>query len=220
MRVAITIGWAVSIAALAAMVIGHFGDHDLNWRSNQISTYAALAPLDSLVTSSMMLSAAALAVLGVLSSRHGLFGTGIAVHVVPLLAGAAAAGLVMLALYEESATTLTVLREAGFQAIRQQSFHDAGLQIFFYGALLLVMVMGGLIAMSGATWMEKLSGLLILCLAPGSFLLMSAAWPSAFGIEGPARGLQQRASLLCLWLAMAAVLAVASKRSFREARRI
>ena len=216
MRTAVWIGWATTIAALAAMVIGHFGSHDLNWRSDQISTYAALGPLDALVSASMLLSATALAILGILSSRYGLFGTGLGGHVIPLLAGAAACGLLVLAAYEEAARTLTILRQSEFQAIRQQSFHDAGLLIFFYGSLLLVMMLGAMIAVSGATWMEKLVGLLILGLGPGSFLLMTTGWTAALGIDGPARGIQQRASLFCLWLAMAAMLAIASKRSRRQ----
>ena len=220
MRTAVMIGWAVTIAALAAMVIGHFGSHDLNWRSDQISTYAALGPFDALVTASMLLSAAALAILGLLVSRYGVFGDRLWSHAVPLLAGAAASGLIMLAHYEEAARTLTLLRQSGFWAIRQQTFHDAGLQIFFYCGILLVTVMGLLATAHGADMVERLAGTAMLAIGPGSFVLMSTGWPAVVGIEGPAIGLQQRASLLALWLALVCAFAIATRRTLRRSGRL
>ena len=216
MRIAVLTGWAITSAAMAAMVIGHLGSHDLNWRTDQISTYAATAPFDGLVTLSMLLSAGALVVAGLLASRYGLFGNGIWNHAIPLLAGAAAVGLIMLAHYEETARTLAALRQSGFGAIRQQSFHDAGLQIFFYSGVLLVTVMGVLTMALGVSLAERLVGILMFGLGPGSFLLMTTAWTRAIGIEAPATGLQQRASLLCLWLAMVCVLVIATGRSFQR----
>ncbi len=213
MRIALLAGWATLIAAMAAMIAGHLGSHDLDWRAHQISTYAAIAPLDDLVTASMLLSAATLLLAGILASRYAILGGGVGGHLVPLLAGAAAAGLIMLAQYEETARTLTALQQSGFGSIRQQSFHDAGLQIFFYSSVLLVMVMGTLAMVFGTGAADRLMGLLLLCLGPASFLLMTTGWTRAIGLSGTTVGLQQRASLSCLWLAMLCVLVIATRRS-------
>ena len=215
MRGATILGLAVSLAALLAMTIGHLGDHQLDWRLNQISTYAARAPYDHFVTAAMLLSAAAATIVGFLASRHGVAGAGPWSHLIPILAGAVAAGLIMLALYEESAATLAALRRSEFWAVRQQSFHDAGLQVFFYGALLLVAVAGLLVLASAQAFGERVLGALIAASGPGAFLLMTTPWTEAVGMAGAYLGLQQRASLLCLWVAMVLFLAVAARRSSR-----
>ena len=218
MRGTVILGWVFTVAALIAMVIGHFGDHGLSWQAQQISTYAATAPHDSFVTVSMLLSAAAIVVVGVLVSKHGLFGHTVWVHLVPPLAGAAAAGLVMVASYEETAASLTLLKQASFLAIRLQSFHDAGLQVFFYSSVMLVTALGALAILSGATLVERLIAVLILSLGPGSYLLMRTSWAQAIGLAGPTVGLQQRAALLCLWEAMVCVLVIATDRLLRRTK--
>jgi len=210
------LGWVLAVAALMAMVIGHFGDHDLSWQAQQISTYAATAPYDSFVTASMLLSAAAIVVVTVLVSKHGLIGSGYGVHMVPPLAGAAAAGLVMVASYEETAASLTMLKHAGFWSIRQQSFHDAGLQVFFYSGVVLVTALGAISILRGSVLVERLLGGLILSFGPGSFLLMRTSWAEAIGLAGPTIGLQQRAALICLWLAMVCVLVIATGRLLKR----
>ncbi len=210
MRGTAILGWIFTVGALFAMVTGHFGAHGLSWQAQQISTYAATAPFDAFVTASMLLSAAAILVVGVLITKYGLFGHAIWVHLVPPMAGAAAAGLVMVASYEETAPSLTLLKQASFLAIRLQSFHDAGLQVFFYSSVLLITTLGALAILSGATLVERLIGVLILSLGPGSFLLMRASWTQAIGMAGASIGLQQRAALLCLWLAVVCVLVIAS----------
>ena len=217
----VILGWAASLAALAAMVLGHLGSHGLSWQANQISTYAARAPNDIFVTAAMWLAALGLLTIGVLVPRYRLFGPAYWVHLGPLLAGAAAAGLVMLACYEETAASLALLEQSGFQAIRQQSFHDAGLQVFFYSGLLLVAALGLFSLLDAKALAERLLGIVILGLAPASFLLMTTPWAQVIGLAGTTTGLQQRAALLCLWLAMVCVLALASDRRRRlRARRI
>ena len=213
MRHLIVLGWLVAIAAMLAMVVGHLGSHDLDWRHNQISTYAAVAPYDALVTAAMVLSAAGLSILAILATMHQAFGRTAWAHVVPLIAGAAAAGLLMLAAYEETAPTLTILQQSDFWSIRRQSFHDAGLLIFFYGSVLLVMLLGSLAAVSGASVPERIAGALVAGSGPAAFLLMTTGWATVIGLDGPMVGLQQRASLFCLWLAMICLLAMASRQA-------
>lgn len=216
MRSTVILGWVVSLSALIAMVLGHLGAHGLDWKANQISTYAARAPYDDLITASISLSAGALLVIGILVSKHKILGSSDWVHLVPVLAGAAASGLVMLAYYEETAATLAILKQSDFWAVRVQSFHDAGLQIFFYSAVALVGALGLCAVVFASTAIEKLVGCLILGLGPGSYVLMTTSWPKALGIVGVTVGLQQRGALSCLWLALACTLVIASKRS-REA---
>ena len=216
MRIVTALGWALSIVALAAMVTGHLGDHGLDWRLNQISTYAARAPLDELVTAAMLASAAAVASVGCLATRQEIIDAKPWNHLAPLLAGAAAAGLVMLAFYEEAAANLAVLEQAGFRAVRQQSFHDAGLQIFFFGSLLLVALLGMMIVLCDRTPGGKILGALILITAPGALFLMTTPWTQTLGLAGAQAGLQQRAALFCLWLALVLFLSLATWRAARQ----
>jgi hypothetical protein len=212
MRNTVIVGWVAAITAMVTMVIGHLGGHELNWKANQISTYAAAAPFDYLITTSMVLSATALLTIGILVSKYQILGSGFWPHFIPPLVGAAASGLAMLAYYEETARTLTILSRSDFWAIREQSFHDAALQIFFFSSVILVVISGVLLVLSKSAMPEKLLGLCILALGSGSFLLMRTSWPEAIGMAGATVGFQQKTSLLCLWLASICVLTIASRR--------
>lgn len=208
MKILVIAGWTAAILALAAMFIGHLGAPGLSWVSNHISTYAARAPNDAWITAGMLLSAGALVVISVLISRFQLLGSGGAVHVLPVIIGAVVAGLVLLAMFEETAVNLKVLKRSSFWAVRRQSFHDAGLMVFFYGAIVLAVLAG----ISCAVWRharaDKVMGVLIAGLGPAAYLLMTSPWPAYIGVGGPSAGLRQRASLLCIWIAMALLLSL------------
>lgn len=219
MRQTLTFGWLAALVAIVAMVVGHFGDHGLSWKAKQISSYAAIAPYDDLITLSMVSSAGALSAIGILASRYRALGSSYWLHLVPLLAGAAASGLLMLACYEETARTLANLKESGFWAIRQQSFHDAGLLVFYFAAVTLVLMLGVFLVIFRSALPEKMTGLCLFLLAVGSGLLMRTSWPAAIGIGGATVGLKQRASLLFLWMAMLCILAIASRRLQLQAAR-
>lgn len=209
-------GLVLSVLAIVLMVAGHFGNHHLNWMANQISTYAATAPYDFLISASMLLAASTLLVIGFISSRFQLFERSNLAHFIPMLAGAAAVGLVVLACFEETAMNLSLLRKSGFMAIRIQSFHDAGLLIFYYGSIMLVALLGVLIVKHGVRKVHRLLGVLILSLAPVSYSLMTTRWPKAIGLDGAIVGLNQRAALFCLWLALTLTLAMAVRNSFHS----
>ena len=197
------------------MVLGHFGTHELNLMSSQISTYAAKAPYDYLITTSMLLSSLTLLIISFLNSKFQMFGSSYLAHFIPALAGAASFGLVMLAYYEETARNLSVLKQSGFMAIRIQSFHDAGLLMFFYSSLSLAVLLGTLTIIYNHNKIHKILGGIIFFMAPISFMLMTTKWPKAIGFEGVTIGLNQRAALLCLWLAFTLILIMASNKSFK-----
>ena len=208
------IGFIIAVLSLLSMLLGHIGEHNLSLISSQISTYAAKAPYDFFITTSILLSSVTLIIISLLTSRFHIFGTGYLSHLIPVLSGAAAAGLILLAYFEETATNLSSLRQAGFMAIRIQSFHDAGLLIFFYSSLALVLLLGTLTITNNIGKFNKLTGGFILSLAPISFFLMTTRWPKFVGFEGVAVGINQRAALLCLWLAFTIMLVRSSKFNF------
>ncbi len=206
-RTLLITSWAAIVAAMAAMVIGHSGTTNLNWMANEISTYAAQAPHQDWITAGMLLPCVALAAIGVLVSRHRMLGDTALADTAPLLAGAAIGGLMTLATFKEAAPTMAMLRTAGMDAVIQQSFHNAGLMGFFYSTVLLVLLCGGLAALqSGRPARRRLLGAGAMLLGLAALPLMTEPWPHLLGLDGPARGLMQRASLFSLWLAAALVL--------------
>lgn len=209
-------GWLSITASLLSMVIGHSGVHNLHCVSSQISTYAATAPHDNFITTAILLSSLSLLIIGVLVSRHRIFGDTYFAHLVPALSGAAAAGLITLAYYEETANTLSLLKQSGFWAIRAQSFHDAGLTVFFYSSILLVMIIGVLAIVDQESIINKILGGVILIMGPGSYFLMTTHWPKYIGFEGVVIGVNQRAALFCLWLTAALTLVITSKKAFQK----
>lgn len=218
-RFLVASSWVTVFLALVSMIIGHSGNHELSWKINQISTYAAIAPHDRWVSASMLLSCLTLAILSILIARIKILGEGYLTHTVPLFAGATISGLLMLAYFKETAMNLSILKNSGFAAIRQQSFHDAGLLIFFYSAILLVVGLGFLLIAQANNWKDKIVGSTVALLGAAAFPLMTTAWPGLIGVLGAGPGLKQRASLLSLWLAIVLVLAVVSiKVRNRDAR--
>jgi len=216
MKSIVIAGWAAAISALAAMFIGHLGAADLSWVANHISTYAARAPGDAWITAAMLLSACALMMISILISRYRILGNAFSVHLLPVLIGAVIAGLVLLAFFEETAVSVKILKRSTFWAIRRQSFHDAGLMVFFYGAVLLAILAGLHCILCRHARGDKVLGILIAGLGPAAYFLMSAPWPAWIGVNGPSTGLRQRASLLCIWIAMALLLSLARPRKGGE----
>lgn len=218
-RVLVASSWATVFLALVSMIIGHSGNHELSWKINQISTYAATAPHDRWVTASMLLTCLTLAILSILIARNKVLGEGYLAYTAPLFMGATISGLLVLAHFEETAMNMSILKNASFAAIRQQSFHDAGLLIFFYSAIALVVVLGLLLIAQARNWKEKIIGSTVALLGAASFPLMTTAWPGLIGVLGAGPGLNQKASLLSLWLGIVLVLAVVSiKIRNRDAR--
>jgi hypothetical protein len=218
MRNTVIAGWFFTILTLITMLIGHMGKHDLSWISNHISTFAANSPNDAWITASMIMSVAALLCISLLISRYQILGTNYLVHLIPILVGAVVSGLIVLATFEETAATIKELKSSNFNAIRQQSFHDAGLMIFFYCSICLTILAGFFCVIFRRRKSEKILGVIITCLGPISFLLMTSPWPKLLSMNGPSAGLKQRASLLCIWISMALLQSLAFNISLKRGR--
>ncbi len=210
-RILLATGWITLVSALIAMIIGHTGSHALSWETNQISTYAATAPHHSWITAGMILPCVTLICISILVSRYKVLGDTDLAYIMPVVAGAVISGLLTLAFFKETARTISVLKNSGFDAIRQQSFHDAGLMIFFYSAMLLAVLSGVLIIAQTAAWKRKILGGFVALLGLAAFPLMTMPWPRMIGILNAVPGLKQRASLLSLGLAIALLLVAASR---------
>ncbi len=200
------LGLVIALISLIMMMLGHSGTHELSWKTTQISTYAARAPYDYFITTAMYLASVPLVIVSILVSRYHIIGNTIISHTVPVLLGGAVLGLIMLASYEETARTISSLKQSGYWAIRIQSFHDAGLEIFFYSLAVAVTMIGLINTCLCSRFSLRLIGVIILCSGPLSFLLMTTAWPKLIGIEGISLGVNQRGSLFVLWLAIVFIL--------------
>ncbi|HAR46599.1 MAG: hypothetical protein A2X56_13550 [Nitrospirae bacterium GWC2_57_13] len=199
-RISVKAGMAVLLMSLAAMIVGHLDAPGLDWMRNQVSTYAVRAPRHDWITASLYLSAAAFLLISISAFRHPQFSKSLSGQLGGLLFGAASAGVVVLAHYEETAATLAQLKQATFGAVRQQSFHDAGLMIFFYAAVFAMVLFGAMVFAQRRGWGRKIAGGLIALAGPISFLGMTTSWPKLLGIVDSPVGLKQRAGLLVLWL--------------------
>lgn len=198
--------WMALINAPVTMIIGHLGTHELNWVQNQISTYAAQAPYNGWIIASMVLSALVLLCIGILISIHPVFGRTLGSKLVSMILGAAVAGLILIAHFKETAINLKQLKAAGFDAIRQQSFHDAGLLIFFHGAILALILSGLIIMVKDRGWIRRLLGGIIGISGPAAYWVMTASWTHYLGIDGTTIGLKQRVAFLCLWFGFGLLL--------------
>ncbi len=218
-KILLATAWTTLIAAMIAMIIGHAGSHDLSWVTNHISTYAAVAPHREWIIAAMMLPCLTIASISILASKYKILGDADLAHVVPLFAGSGIAGLLTLAVFRETARTMSMLKSSGFDAIRQQSFHDAGLLIFFYSGIALALLFGILVYTQGGALKSKILGASVALLGLAAFPLMATPWPRILGILTAAPGLKQRASLFSLWLAMAVVLTVITGRMLQPPSR-
>jgi hypothetical protein len=204
--------WAAILGAMAAMVIGHTDAAPLVWTVNQISTYAAHAPHSDWITAGMLLPCVALVTISMLVSRYRILGDSLLAHAVPLLAGAAIAGLATVAAFKETAPDAEALKHAALDAVIQESFHNAGLMLFFYSTILLLLICGTLAAVRTARRARRLPGVLAVLAGLAALPLMVEPWPHLLGIAGPVHGLMQRASLFSLWLGAALILAASRRR--------
>lgn len=203
--------WLALLLAPVAMVVGHLGKHHFTWTANQISTFAARAPNDDWITAAMLVSALVLVLIGLLLSRYRMLGSHLLAHVATGVLGAAAAGLVLLARYEEVAMNASQLRRMDFVAIRQQSFHDAGLLLFFYATIAAMVLIGLLVLLMRSGIRAKAAGVFIGASGPLAFTAAGTAWPAWLGLTGPTHGLKQRVAFLILWLGALLILWMVSR---------
>ena len=204
-------GWMCLTLAPAAMAIGHLGAHNLDWTTNQISTYASRAAYGDCITASMLLAAFAMVGIGTVVSSSGWPGGKIHSSLIAMAMGAAIAGLLLLAAFEETAEGLAALRKLGFGAIRQQSFHDAGLHIFFHGAVLALFAAGAaMLAERGVR--ARILGAAVAASGPLAYAAMITPWPALIGIAGAGMGIKQRAAFLLLWIGAVLLFGALTRR--------
>lgn len=204
------VAWLSVALAPAAMVIGHMGDPNLSWKTHQISTFAARGLHDGWITAAMLLSALAMVCIGAMISGTGRPGGKIASGLIAMALGGSVSGLLLLAAFEETATGMAALGHMSLGAIRQQSFHDAGLLIFFYGAIFALIASGiALFAERGA--LVRSLGAAVATSGPLAYTAMTASWPAVIGIGGAAIGLKQRIAFLLLWAGALLLLAAVTR---------
>ena len=209
-RICVAAAWLSLILALSAMLIGHLDAGELSWTKNNVSTYAARAANDDWITAAMLLAASSLLCIAFTVVRHGRLAGTVSGGLVAALSGSAVSGLLLLSAYEETAAGGAALAELGVAAIRQQSFHDAGLFVFFYSSILALFTAGTAIVATGRAG-ERILGAIVAASGLVSYAAMRIAWPAAIGFAGPAAGLRQRAAFVMLWLGAVLLLAALAR---------
>jgi hypothetical protein len=195
-RQLIVIAWACLSLTCLLLIVGHQGEHGWSWVDSQVSSYAAAAPLDGFVTAGMFTAAAGMLLTAILLSWSGPFAGSLWAHLAALCFGASAVGLVVLASFEEAAPNLAALRRAGFEAVRQQSFHDAGLLVFLFSTVGGLAIAGIVTVAYRSDRVGRLLGVLVALSGPLAVVSLRCAWPGLLGIAGAAVGMRQRAAFL------------------------
>ena len=203
--------WVSLALAPVAMVVGHLGEPSLSWTTNHVSTFAARAANDDWITAAMLLAALAMSGIGTAVSSSSWPGGKIHSSLITMALGASVAGLLVLAAFEETAEGLAALSKLGFGAIRQQSFHDAGLHIFFHGAVLALFAAGAaMLAERGVR--ARILGAAVAASGPLAYAAMITPWPALIGIAGAGVGIKQRAAFLLLWIGAVLLFGALTRR--------
>lgn len=216
MRTGSISAWIVLFAAPLALLVGHLGADNLSWIKNGISTYAAAAPHANWVSAGILLAGLSITCLGVGISLNTRLRINILSQIASMCCGAAASGLLMLCRFKETANNIEALKRMEFAAVRQQTFHDAGLLIFVCSAVLALML-SGLIAMArSASWGSRILAAVVFVSGPiaCAVVISSAQGPAAF--LGTAPGLKQRAGFFCLWVGALCLMALLTKAATRR----
>ena len=189
---------AGAAVAFASMIVGHIAAPELSWTRDPISTYAAHAPLRMWITFAMLAAAATILLIGIEVSRIPNAAYNFISATIPLIAGASAAGLVLLATFKETISKTISSSAPTVDQVRLQAFHDAGLLLFFYGSLVFLTLVG-------IVWFRMRNGLSRFC----AFVPIAMSVASWYVLtRGPfsanAFGLKQRVGLFLIWLGLAA----------------
>ena len=185
------------IFSFLGMALGHVGATELDWHRDPISTFAARAPLHMFVSGSMLLTALAIVLLGcdiaIGPKRPPVFIYG----VLPCLAGASAAGLLIVALFKEPVQWTLPHPSPTEDQVRVQAFHDSGLMLFFYGSAVTLTLLSG-IWIAGSRNIRRLVGIL-----PFAFVVAAKWGVSYIPLAGNSGGIRQRITMLLLWCGFA-----------------
>jgi hypothetical protein len=210
-RITIIIGWLALLAAPLSLVIGHLGADRLNWLENGVSTYAAHAPHADWVSAGILLAGLSIACLGVGISLNTRLRINLLSQIASMCCGAAAAGLLMLCRCKETASNIEALKRMEFAAVRQQTFHDAGLLIFISGAVLALMISGLIAMVRSAGWRGRLLAAVVFASGPIACAAIISFAQGPAGFLGTAPGLKQRAAFFCLWVGALCLMALITK---------
>jgi hypothetical protein len=164
----------------------------------------------------MLLAGLSIACLGVGISLNTPLRINILSQAASMCCGAAASGLLMLCRFQETANNLEALKRMEFAAIRQQTFHDAGLLIFVCSAVLALMISGLIVLARSASWGSRILAAVVFVSGPIAFavVISLAQGPAAF--LGAAPGLKQRTAFFCLWVGALCLMALLTKAATRR----
>lgn len=210
-RTAVIIGWLPLLAAPLALFVGHLGADGLSWLDNHVSTYAAVAPHADWVSTGIVLAALSMGSIGVGISLNTQLRIHIWSQIASMFCGAGASGLLMLARFKETAQSLEALKGMAFPAIRQQTFHDAGLLIFFCSAMLALLNSGLIALVRSACWRRRLLALVVLVSGPCSYVALASPWQKCLGFSGAVSGLKQRVAFFSFWVGAVSLMALITK---------
>ena len=210
-RTGVIIAWIVLFAAPLALLIGHLGADNLNWLENGVSTYAAHAPHGNWVSAGILLAGLSIACLGVGISLNTRLRISLLSQIASMCCGAAASGLLMLCRCQETANNIEALKRMEFAAVRQQTFHDAGLLIFVSGAVLALMISGLTAMVRSASWGDRLLAAVVFGSGPIACAAVISSSQGPVGFLGTAPGLKQRAAFLCLWVGALCLMTLLTK---------
>jgi len=210
-QITLLAAWAGLIVATPVLVIGHFGAHDFRWTYHQISTYAARAPNGSWITAGMLLSALTLFCLGIAISLGRTAAATLLSRIASMSFGTAGSGLLMLACCQETAMVGQPLQQLGFEAIRQQTFHDAGLSFFFFGSTLAIALSGLIVVLEGPGWIRRMLGGVVASTGPAACAALVSSWPQFLGFSDVGVGIMQRGAFFCLWIGALLLLTLLTK---------
>jgi len=218
LHVVLIIAWLALLLAPVTMIVGHLGAHELNWVRDHISTYASHAPHAKWITASILLSAVALACVGISFARHYTFGRSPLGQIASMILGAAISGLLLLVCFKETMPGSMVAENFDLDVIRQQALHDAGLLLFFLGSVVSAIIAGLVVMLTKKSGIHKVIGALIAATGPLALAARSHSWPQYLGIIGKTGGMRQRAAFLCLWIGALLLLALLASDADKEDR--
>jgi hypothetical protein len=212
----LVIAWLGLLLAPVTMVIGHLDSHELSWTRDHISTYAVHALHANWITASMLLFALSFICIGISIIRHHELGRNYLCQIASMILGAVVAGLLLLVCFQETAPSRKVLPRIDFTALRQQSFHEAGLFVFFYGSIAVVLIVGLSVMLKRTNRISRVIGGLIAATGPVAMVAMSHSWPKYVGIIDKSGGIRQRAAFLILWIGALLLMVLLSKSAAKK----
>lgn len=206
-------GWINTFLIPVCLVVGHFGTHQLSWKSDPLSFFAAGAPYGGFISLAMILSALSLVFLGILISRFRILGESLWADVSALLTGTAAGGLGLLAAVQDTASLSAKIT---VQQIQHSAAHNAGLMVFFNSALCFLVLSGITTFLSNSSGVRRQLGMCTLVCALFAQGAIGAPWGELLGLEEHAGGIAQRASFLLMWLGLVSLFRIASEYKVQE----